>query len=397
MEKPIYSLQLIDYWCNTALQTQKELIRIAELTQSFHGLAVSLFSAYGVYQQWVYHDSCILLHNSNVVLWQLVFDFFFINRFEMLLHHILSIGIIGFYQYYLTHLPLIYISALASTEISTIFLILDKALPKYSINKILFVASFFYFRIYLFSKYLLLDSFFHESIHLYSIGATAVFYFCLTGLFSLNVYWAIAILKKIYATAKHEYWMQYAYFVSPCVSWYIYRPYVNPYVKWNTIGWIETCIWLDLLGQILLALCSYQLYRQIIQETNPNKYFQLNEIAAKHVRSFLFVLAKYISIQQHGNYSPNIFGFYCLYFIHAGAMAYTISHVVQSKTVDASFQMNQKVFLLDIGYVAIYTADFALAMIQLGIICLQLGFQWDPDFIYILTTLPLALSLAERF
>jgi hypothetical protein len=396
MNFPIYSLQIIDYWCHTALQTQKELIRAAEVFQSFHCLSVSLLSAYALCQHWIYHDSCILLHMPTIILGQLLLDTCFVKRFDMLVHHIATIGIIGFYKYYLPPLPPIYLSVLVSTEISTIFLVLEKHCAHSFITQNLFVLSFFYTRIYLFSKYLVFHSTVHQMIFpLYSIGYSIVFYACLMGLFYTNVYWAIAILKKLYTSEKHEYWMRYAYFVSPCISCYVYYPYVN--WNWNQFGWIETCIWLDILGQVLLAFCSFQLKRH---SKYRDKYFVLNEIAAKHVRFFLFVLAKYISIQQNGSYSPNIIVFYGLYFLHVGFLSYIIHHIVQTKTLtmhDACFRMNQDIFLLDIGYVAIYTENVGIAMLNMGMICLQLGLQADPDILYICNTLPLAWSLAERF
>lgn len=404
METPIYSLQIVDYCCATALQTQKEIIRVVDQIQSFHGLAVSLFSAYGLYQHWICDEPCILLHVPAVVLCQLVVDLCLIKRFDLLVHHIAAMGVIGFYIFYLPPLPPIYLSVLVSTELSTIFLIIDNVLGSFpkKINGILFVASFLYTRIYLYSKYLLFDPALHEkTVPLDSIGATVVFFSCIYGLFGVNTFWAVKILKKMYASATHEYWMQYAHFLSPCISWFVYCRYIN----WKHFGWIETCIWLDLLGQVLLSLCSFQLHQTLFifsgkdLDLLPYKYFALNEMAAKHVRSFLFVLAKYVSIQQ-SRYSPNVAVFCGLYGIHIVTLSYIIHRIMQSKTLswdDIAYRINQYVFLLDVFYVVLYTEDFSIAALNICMISLQMALRWDQTVLEICTTLPLALSLAEHF
>ena len=391
--KAPYSLQIIDYWCHTAWQTQKELVRVADNIQLFHGLAVSLFSAYGLCQQWIYNEPCILQHVPTVVFGQLFLDLFLIKRFDLLWHHLTVMGIVGFYK----HLPPIspiYLSVLVSTELSTMFLVFDSFVSssmKFA-NGSLFVASFFYTRIYLYSKYLLLDPALREQT--ISFDNIVGLFLCVYGLFGVNVYWGVKILKKLFPTNEH--W-QYAHFLSPCISWFVYSPHIN----WHEFTWVETCIWLDLLGQIMLALCSFQLRTFTKIDTDLNqyeKYFALNEMAAKHVRSFLFVLAKYISIQQI--YSPNVAVFCGLYGIHVGVLSYIIYHVVQLKKLsrdDIAYRLNQCVLLMDVWYVALYTDDFFIALFNMSMISMQLGLQLDPDILEICTTLPLALSLVERF
>ena len=275
------------------------------------------------------------------------------------------------------------------------FLVFDSFISSSSlrfVNGTLFISSFFYTRIYLYSKYLLLDPALREKT--VSFDYIVGLFLCVYGLFGVNVYWAIKILKKL-LTANE--WMQYAHFLSPCISWFVYRPYIN----WNEFSWVDTCIWLDLLGQVLLSLCSFQLRTFTKKDTDLNqyeKYFALNEMAAKHVRSFLFVLAKYISIQQ--TYSPNVAVFCGLYGIHIGVLSYIIYHVVQLKKLsrdDIAYRLNHCVLLMDVWYVSLYTDDFFIALFNMSMISLQLGLQWDPDILDICTTLPLALSLAERF
>lgn len=392
--KAPYSLQIIDYWCNTAWQAQKELVRVADSIQLFNGLAVSLFSTYGLCQHWIYNEPCILQQVPTVVFGQLFLDLFLIKGFDLLWHHLTVMGIIWFYKK-LPPLPPIYLSALVSTELSTMFLVFDSFISSTSIkfvNGTLFISSFFYTRIYLYSKYLLFNLALHEQI--ISFEYIVGLFLCVYGLFGVNVFWAIKILKKLFTCYE---WMQYAHFLSPCISWFVYSPYIN----WNEFTWVDTCIWLDLLGQVLLSLCSFQLRAFTKIDTDLNryeKYFALNEMAAKHVRSFLFVLAKYISIQQ--TYTPNVAVFCGLYGIHIGILSYIIYHVVQLKKLsrgDISHRINHCVFLMDVWYVSLYTDDFFIALFNMSMILLQLGLQWNTDILYICTTLPLAMSLAERF
>jgi hypothetical protein len=92
-----------------------------------------------------------------------------------------------------------------TTEISTIFLTTNNLLEfagnmviAKNINKILFVSSFFYYRIYNYTYYLILDNNIHKTFYYYSKNN---FEFCeiyggVYGLFFLNSYWFGIILKK---------------------------------------------------------------------------------------------------------------------------------------------------------------------------------------------------------
>ena len=101
---------------------------------------------------------------SNIVGCMCLVDLFFIKKTDMLIHHISALGLIHYLNIHsdieiindLLHVAL-------STEISTIFLTLNNLLENIyikKINKIAFISTFFYYRIYNYSYYLIFNNIF---------------------------------------------------------------------------------------------------------------------------------------------------------------------------------------------------------------------------------------------
>jgi hypothetical protein len=98
------------------------------------------------------------------------------------------------------------ISVILSTEISSIFLTLNNLLDNASglvtvknINKIVFVSTFVYYRIYNYSYYLIFDKNVHNTFTVYSKNnfEYCEIYVGVYGLFILNSYWSFVIFKKM--------------------------------------------------------------------------------------------------------------------------------------------------------------------------------------------------------
>jgi hypothetical protein len=145
---------------------------------------------------------------SNIVGLMCLIDFYFIKRKDMILHHFLVLCML---HYMNNHVDIEnrskIVSVILSTEISTIFLTTNNLLEikgnmviAKNINKLLFVSTFFYYRICNYTYYLILDNNIHKIFYYYSKNK---FEFCeiyigIYGLFCLNLYWFGIIIKKMY-------------------------------------------------------------------------------------------------------------------------------------------------------------------------------------------------------
>jgi hypothetical protein len=173
---------------------------IRKMQLQFMYLGISLFSCFCIMTNF-YIITC-----SNIVGVMCLIDFYFVKKKDMLLHHILVLSML---HYMNNHSDIEnrkeIVSVILTTETSTIFLTLNNLLENASslvnvkkINKIAFVLSFVYYRIYNYSYYLILDKNIHNTFFIYSRNN---FEFCeiyigMYGLFILNLYWSYLIFKK---------------------------------------------------------------------------------------------------------------------------------------------------------------------------------------------------------
>ena len=163
-------------------------------------LGISLFSCFCIMTNF-YVITC-----SNIVGLMCLIDFYFVKKSDMVMHHILVLSMLHYMNNH-NHIEnrIEIVSVILSTEISTIFLTLNNLLENISsffiikkINKIAFVSTFIYYRIYNYSYYLIMDKNIHNTFFIYSRNN---FEFCeiyigLYGLFILNLYWSYLIFKK---------------------------------------------------------------------------------------------------------------------------------------------------------------------------------------------------------
>ena len=166
---------------------------IIENIRNFICLFVSIMTVYASYSR----DITNIKYITYLIYIQCSTDLL-VCKSHLILHHIYSI--IGMlYIIYLLSKYKDIIEIILLCETSTIFLTIqlyfDYYLSKNNIisiaNKISFIITFFYYRIYLFTKYIILtfiiDFVFYENIPFFTF--LFLFYF-------LNIYWFILIFKK---------------------------------------------------------------------------------------------------------------------------------------------------------------------------------------------------------
>jgi hypothetical protein len=136
-----------------------------------------------------------------------VADLFVEKKKDLLLHHFMALSLI---HYLNQHRDIKTItdatSSILSTEISTIFLVLNNYIHNSMLKKVnqaAFVTTFYYYRIYNYS-YFLLDKNVNSAFYNHSRNNFEYLeiYTGLYGLFLLNIYWGTLILKKIINTIK---------------------------------------------------------------------------------------------------------------------------------------------------------------------------------------------------
>jgi hypothetical protein len=144
-----------------------------------------------------------------------IFDLYFvikIKKIDIIIHHLFVITMI--YFLFLSKVDntvkILVIKPLLSTEISTNFLILKNTLSANRfpskvvlINNLLFVATFLYYRIFnFFIKIIISKEVFYIMATDFTWLQQFFLFFSIYGLFTLNLYWSVLILKKCYSLVK---------------------------------------------------------------------------------------------------------------------------------------------------------------------------------------------------
>jgi hypothetical protein len=180
-------------------------------------LSVSIFSTLCVI------SNCYVIMCSNIVGMMCFIDIFLVKKKDMVVHHLFVLIML---HYMNTH-PEIenrekIVSVILSTEISTIFLIMNNLLnrnnsenfaenyDKYNkiivtnINRLLFITTFMYYRVYSYYVCLLSNREIHNTFFIYSKSKIQLFeiYLGIYGLFILNLYWTIFIFIKLKKSIK---------------------------------------------------------------------------------------------------------------------------------------------------------------------------------------------------
>ena len=176
-------------------------------------LSVSIFSTLCVY------TNCYIIICSNLVGMMCFIDIFLIKKKDMIIHHLFVLIMI---HYMNSHTEIEnrekIVSIILSTEISTIFLIMNNLLnrnnienyDKYNkiivttVNRLFFITTFMYYRVYSYYVSLIANKEIHNTLFIYSKSKFQLFeiYLGIYGLFILNLYWTIFIFIKLKKSIK---------------------------------------------------------------------------------------------------------------------------------------------------------------------------------------------------
>ena len=167
---------------------------------------ISIFSIFSIAYYFLFQETYYLFLNVYVVVFQCSYDIFLWHSHSSALHHMF---VLLFTSYFVTtEIPvedcITLVLTILSTEISTLFLVIKIWLEQsemqqtifYTVNIALFLLSFLYTRIYLYTNFVILNP------QTYNLNLPFVPYIGLYGLFALNIYWVTLMVKMIFKSLK---------------------------------------------------------------------------------------------------------------------------------------------------------------------------------------------------
>ena len=199
-------------------------------------LGISIGSTYCVYVNDTYYDLCVqVIFAMCIVDYVVHFVRWSRMRTDMMIHHAFVMVFIGMLFAYNSssrygwlyqvqsnshHPRNLLITTMVSTEISTMFLVMipwirPRASEAYTlfvstVNKILFVTTFVYYRLYKYGMDILINTHMHRYIYdeITSVPSILCIQMCLyctvelciVGMWILNMYWFVLIVRKALRT-----------------------------------------------------------------------------------------------------------------------------------------------------------------------------------------------------
>ena len=231
----------------------------------FNVLIISIYTSYNLY----FNQD--LSNNIYYLFYYILLDILIIpfKRIDTFIHHIDTILILYYLYYYNIDIKNNNFSTvqLLKTEISSIFLATTYFMKNLNVNKtlinisnLIFMVTFFKYRLYDYSKNVILNQYFFDSLttintnfQIYYKYSTTVILYC------LNLYWFVIILKIFFKSLKLklknykvEYVLQYSYILCSLSTIFTYVYYFND-KNHNNINLII----LDIFVNTLLSLSSY--------------------------------------------------------------------------------------------------------------------------------------------
>ena len=223
---------------------------------------ISNFTMFALWNYYMFENIYYLELNMFAVLFQCSYDILLWHSNDSVLHHILILftGVflnlysISFNDYLFLLIPFL------CTEISTLFLVMKSWLEKmdlkdsgvYFVNNLLFLLSFIFTRIYIFTNCIVFNPLTYEYIQSLTetsnplVGVIPI-YIGIFGFFALNIYWLTILFKIICKPLKHvlrNYYFQLFLCTAPIVNigicFYFYGFVVNGhvvgtlFVSWST-------------------------------------------------------------------------------------------------------------------------------------------------------------------
>ena len=181
------------------------------------------------------------------------------------------------------------------TEISSLFLIIKDEFELYNntksifynINNLIFVGTFLYLRVFEFFRI-------HKQIIEigYNINYNYIYYLSVFGLFYLNIYWSLIIIKKIFKMLNLKYNTPiYARYICSITN-LIYIPmlmYHNYVVKIHKDNCVNNYLYFYIFN-VILSLSSYNYHSSCYRNMKKHDSYNLfdKNIFYKYVHIFLF-------------------------------------------------------------------------------------------------------------
>ena len=195
---------------------------------------------------------------------------------DVIFHHILTIfSGLTLYYYDITDIIDIVATPFLSFQVSSIFLSMFY-IYKTNINKLLFIITFVYYRMYTHYAYTL------TNIEFQLITSNVPVFMLIHSLFfSLNLYWLCFIVKKIMKALKLNYinteWiLQYLLCLNIPITFYKFIKTNNPYIL------------IDVAGHVILSIGNYKYHHDLLMNYIYNKPLDMKNF-----------LCDYVSIRAH--------------------------------------------------------------------------------------------------
>jgi hypothetical protein len=322
--------------------------------QNLYALFFVGYSLYSIYD-WITTSSIESLFNTSVYLKIFLITDLLLCSKELVVHHICSIILIqtGISIFFSNNTLYYYIAIIYSTELSTLFLIFKSLADQFkiknkltTINDLLFLTTFVYTRIYLYSKYLILDNKLYDVIQEnLSPLQNNIICVCVYTLYILNLYWFSIIIKKIVKLLPKlssyycEKILKYTYLLSLFGSLYLYTPYQNILFA------------IDIIGQGILCISSYEYHHSLELElskgipedkidvlSNHIIWKYLDDIICIHIRCFGCVL-----VHTSGNItSMNLFYTYISFLVHSASIYHYVKFITKLKNEGDTFYLTEQ-------------------------------------------------------
>ena len=360
---------ILDYIIILPASKKQEIKEGLLVFQNIYALIICCQSLYSIYDWRNTGNVESLITSAKYFRGYLMMDLLLCSG-EVYIHHIASLCInqIVINNSIFFKDPLVFYSTIVcGVELSSLFLIFRSLTEQFkiknkltTINDILFLTTFTYTRIYLFSKYIILDKKFNDilidnlslttsfTITPYILFDNIIMQGSLYTLYILNLYWFSLIIKKIVKILPKlssyycEKALKYTYLLSLFGSLYLYRPYQNILFA------------IDIIGQGILCISSYEYHYSLELELAKGvpedkvdilsnhiicKY--LNEIICIHIRCFGCVLVHTNLFSGHTS-ALNVAYAYISFILHASSIYHYVKFIKELKNEGETFYLTEQ-------------------------------------------------------
>lgn len=323
-------------------------LKSIEILTYLNLLVISLYTTYNVYY------NLDLTNNIFYLFCFIIFDTLLIpfNRLDTFIHHIDTAAILSYLYYYNIDIKNNNYATiqLLKTEISSIFLGTTYFLKKYNFNNIfcnisniIFICTFFKYRIYDFFKNIYLNTYFFDSLTTNNSEFQIYYKYTVTIiLYGLNLYWFVIILKILFKSLKLnlkyyniEYYLQYSYLICTLSTAYVYLFNLKDEKH-------ESYFLIDIMFNCFLSISSYYYHKNcrlnylsnndILDESKNNyKKFMLIDIFTLNVKGLMNV---YLHLNIHNMFYNNYkFLFYSQIIIFITKFSYITYHTINKNQI----------------------------------------------------------------